>query len=63
MQERKYNAALAYQALLKIFADDKKKKEEDLPDDCVRYEEQTDEEYLEQLEKFFKGTNEKRKDD
>ena len=63
MKAERYNAALHYHAWLKLFADDKKKKEEDLPDDCVRYEEQTDEEYLEQLEKFFKGTHEKRKDD
>tara|TARA_R110002020_G_scaffold68072_1_gene178350 strand:+ start:102 stop:290 length:189 start_codon:yes stop_codon:yes gene_type:complete len=62
MKAERYNAALHYHAWLKLFADNKKK-EEEVPEDCVRYEEQTDEEYLEQLEKFFKGTHEKRKDD
>tara|TARA_R110002012_G_scaffold170386_1_gene334702 strand:+ start:373 stop:561 length:189 start_codon:yes stop_codon:yes gene_type:complete len=62
MKAERYNAALHYHAWLKLFADNKKK-EEEVPEDCVRYEEQTDEEYLKQLEKFFKGTHEKRKDD
>ena len=63
MKAEKYNAALHYHAWLKLFADDKKKKEEEVPEDCVRYEEHSDEEYREHLEKFFKGKNEKRKDD
>tara|TARA_R100000781_G_scaffold112854_2_gene80504 strand:+ start:408 stop:596 length:189 start_codon:yes stop_codon:yes gene_type:complete len=59
MQERKYNAVHAYHAMLKLF--EKHKKDEDLPEDCVRYEEHTDEEYLDHLEKFFKGKDEETK--
>ncbi len=65
MKPEKYNAALHYHTWLKMFADNKKDEEKDetLPEDCVRYEEHTDEEYLAHLKKFFKGKNGKTKDD